>query len=314
MKKLTTVPGALLLLIAFSTLTFAQNPQRGLPFLGTRTFCDASNLDRSKTPGGRSPKVIVSIRKDGFATVKTDIYGEGYNDTDTLFGKPYTFSGKLSAKWIVKRNFDTFLVVKSATTVSYAFGQDGFDMKMCETPPEEDNQAELTRAVPANQGSNPLPHTVAVQVALQGLTKISFQEFKSRDIARLYPFLKKFIEGTEEGMDNAGALKFPPQALVADIRDTFTHLNLLFLYVQGSWCGSRDYDDHGCPVYVWVDEGRGYRDVMAASSKIPLYLLKDGDKTSVIVCVAKTNIEWSFEGHTFQIKGRSTAKGIPACI
>lgn len=147
MKKLVPVLGAVVLLIAFSSITLAQKAHRGWPFVGTRTFCDTFDVDRSKVPGGRSPKVLVSIRKDGFTTVKTDIYGEGYGDTGTLFGKPYTFSGKVNAKWVVKRSSDTFLVLKSTTTVSYSFGQDGFDMKMCEAPPKESNHAQLAPSV-----------------------------------------------------------------------------------------------------------------------------------------------------------------------
>jgi hypothetical protein len=113
-------------------------------------------------------------------------------------------------------------------------------------------------------------------------------------------------------MEVKGAL-LPPTALVADIRDAFTHLNLLFLYVKGSWCGQRDYDDHGCPVYVWADEGKGYQQAGAFSSKLPLYVLKDREKTSVLVCVPKTHVEWYFDAHSFQLKGPLMRKDIPAC-
>lgn len=300
MKKLVPVLGAVVLLIAFSTLTLAQKAHRGLPFVGTRTFCDAFDVDWSKAPEGRPPKVIVSIRKDGFATVKTDIYGEGYSDTGTLFGKLYTFSGKLNAKWEVKRNSDTFLVVKSATTVSYLIGQDGFDMKMCETPPKKSNHAQRTPAV--------LP-TVPVQTVEQGLMKISFSRLKSRDIARLYPALKGTVLTKREVSDDYDLPAFPPTALIADVRDKATNLNLVFL--TSFWCGKQT----GCAFQIYADEGRGYGLVGASSIKNDglVFLLKDKGKTSVILCSDKEKGEWAYEGHNFKFKGPYIGKGVPVC-
>jgi hypothetical protein len=92
--------------------------QGSLPFTGTRTFC-------GDLPGTTA---IISIRKDGFTSVKTNIYTEGWNS-----GKPsyVTFSGKLNAKGILKRNRDYYLKIKSETDIVVYVGQDFVEGKPC---------------------------------------------------------------------------------------------------------------------------------------------------------------------------------------
>ena len=160
----------------------------------------------------------------------------------------------------------------------------------------------------------PKARSVPVQVAVQGVNEVKFSEMNGAEILRAYPFVKKYLERTQSDMEVKGPL-ISPKVLVADIRDSWTHLNLLLISERGDpWCPRRDYDDHGCGVDVWADEGDGYKMVNGLSSKLPLYLLKDGDKTSLIVCVQKAHFEWSFENHMFQgPKGQITRNDIPAC-
>lgn len=161
--------------------------------------------------------------------------------------------------------------------------------------------------------TKPQAAVVPAQVAVQGVNEVKFAEVNGGDILRTYPFVKEYLQRTQRDMELKGPL-ISPKVLVADIRDSWTHLNLLFISERGDpWCPRRDYDDHGCGFDVWGDEGNGYKLVMSAGSKLPLYVLKDREKTSVLVCVPKTHVEWAFEGHTFQIKGVVSRKDIPAC-
>jgi hypothetical protein len=161
--------------------------------------------------------------------------------------------------------------------------------------------------------TKPQVAAVPAQVAVQGVNDVTFAEINGGDVLRTYPFVKQYLERTQRDMEVKGPL-ISPKVLVGDIRDSWTHINLLFISERGdTWCPRRDYDDHGCGFDVWGDEGNGYKLIMSAYSKLPLYVLKDREKTSVLVCLQKMYVEWSFEGHTFQLKGPVTRNDIPAC-
>jgi hypothetical protein len=110
--------------------------QSRLPFTGTRTFC-GSGFDKGLT-------TVVTISKDGFATVKTNIWTEPE-------GSFVTFSGKLSAKGIVRRKRDVYLQIKSAREVVMMGPQDQATCKFCdprEASPERSNEDRRTRTHP----------------------------------------------------------------------------------------------------------------------------------------------------------------------
>ncbi len=73
----------------FATLIAPESAigQARLPFTGTRTYCDVE---------AKESKAVVSIRSDGFAEVRTNMWADR--------GKVVTFAGKLDSKWILRRN------------------------------------------------------------------------------------------------------------------------------------------------------------------------------------------------------------------
>lgn len=87
-----------------------------LPFTGTRTFCGI-DFDKGLT-------TVVSIRKGGFTTVKTNIWTEDP-------ARYVTFSGKLNAKGILRRNRDIYLQVKSGSDILMVGAQDHYKGELC---------------------------------------------------------------------------------------------------------------------------------------------------------------------------------------
>jgi hypothetical protein len=104
---------AAIVMFVVSGLSLAQGR---LPFTGTRTFC-GSGFDKGST-------TVVSIGKDGIATVKTNIWTEPE-------GSYVTFSGKLNAKGILRRNRDIYLQVKSGSEIIMTGPQDYVTGKLC---------------------------------------------------------------------------------------------------------------------------------------------------------------------------------------
>jgi hypothetical protein len=327
MKKLIPVIGAVLLLTAFSTLNLAQKaaPSR-LPFVGTRTFCGEHSYRLPDAPDNDAElkwktKTTVTIRKNGFTTVKTNAYGppEG---TGTPSPNS-TFSGKLRAGKKGEMH-DTAMGVchlgpicltfLSATHIVVDTEESADEGELCssdEAFPKKSNHAQRAPTVQP---------TVPVQTAEQGLTKVSFTRLKSRDIAKLYPALKELVLTKRDVSDVADLPAFPPTALIADVRDKATNLNLLFVY--DFWCSKKT----GCAFQIYADEGSGYGQVHGGSGKGPFFLLKDNGETSVVYCAYDEIDEWSYErnawrnargdimrGHNFRFKGHYTGKGVPVC-
>lgn len=310
MKRSAPLIRAVLLLIAFSTLTFAQRvaPSR-LPFVDTRTFCGEHSyrLPNSNQELKRKTKTIVTIRKNGFTTVKTNAYGP----PDTGTPSPYwTFSGKLTAGKKGEMH-DTAMSVcdpgtgcltfLSATHIIIDTEQSADEGELCasgEALPKKGNHSQRTPVLP----------TVPVQTAEQGLKKVSFSRLKSRDIAKLYPALKELVLTKRDVSDVADLPAFPPTALIADVRDKDANLNLIFL--TSFWCGKQ-----GCALQIYADEGRGYGLVAGSSIKNEglVFLLKDKGTTSVIFCSYKEKGEWAYEDHNFKFKGPYTGTGVPGC-
>jgi hypothetical protein len=101
-------------LIALAILSGSPLAQGRLPFTGTRTFCGIEV---------KGTTAVVSIGDDRFTTVKTNMW------TDR--GSYVTFSGKLNAKGILRRNRDFFLLVKSETDIVMSAPQDYITGKLC---------------------------------------------------------------------------------------------------------------------------------------------------------------------------------------
>lgn len=87
------------IMLALSGSAFAQSR---LPFIGTRTFCGEHYYQLSSARDS-DPKLkwetttTVTIRANGFTTVKTNAYGPAYEDARRSTPYPYvTFSGKLT--------------------------------------------------------------------------------------------------------------------------------------------------------------------------------------------------------------------------
>lgn len=104
----------LMAVIVVFVLSSDSLAQGSLPFIGTRTFCGDQ--------GGTS--AIISIRNDGFTTVKTNMYGREIGDSGTYSFE--TFSGKLNAKGVLKD-----LTVWSPREITMEGGQDYITGKLC---------------------------------------------------------------------------------------------------------------------------------------------------------------------------------------
>lgn len=176
MKKLVPVLIGVLLLIAFSTLTFAQKvvPSR-LPFTGTRTFC---GIEQQGTTA------VVCIREDGFTTVKTNMWGPEVGESRTF--RYITFSGTLNARGILRRNRDIYLQVKSPREIEMIAPQDYITGKLCtsrELPPEQRKDVQRTPAASPSAGRNREPDTVpvgnvepAIQLAPNSEQRLALEE------------------------------------------------------------------------------------------------------------------------------------------
>ncbi len=95
-----------LTVVVIFVLAASSLAQSRLPFVGTRTFCGEHEYQLSGAGDGDpklkwETKTTVTIRTDGFTTVKTNAYGPLYvsPNTDVSIPSPYlTFSGKLTLR------------------------------------------------------------------------------------------------------------------------------------------------------------------------------------------------------------------------
>lgn len=137
------------IMLALSSSALAQGR---LPFIGTRTFCAEF-----------ATTAIVSIRKDGFTTIKTNMLNGLIRGLAVEPAKaPYeTYSGMLNAKGILRRGkFE--LTIKSGTDIIvYEYpDQDSVHGKLCTSEaavPKKSNDVQRTPTVPPSAGSNPPP-------------------------------------------------------------------------------------------------------------------------------------------------------------
>lgn len=100
-----------------STIADAALAKGGLPFVGTRTFCSEDDEGQA----------TITIRKDGFTTVKSDMVA-----IDDFGPFPFVFSGKLSAKGIVRRESGRYLEIVSVSAIRMHDGGTWIDGKPCD--------------------------------------------------------------------------------------------------------------------------------------------------------------------------------------
>ena len=111
----------LLIVVGIMVALSGRSPAHSrLPFIGTRVFCH----DPSKET------TTVSIRRDGFTVVKTNLWNP----------RRETFSGKLDAKGILKRSSDGYYIqIKSASDIVMV-GEQIEPAKLCEPSTEKKPQ------------------------------------------------------------------------------------------------------------------------------------------------------------------------------
>jgi hypothetical protein len=160
-----TVNVALMAVVVMFVISVTLRAQGRLPFTGTRTFCGIS-VDKGAT-------TVVSIRKDGFTTVKTNIWTEPE-------GSYVTFFGKLNAKGILRRDRDIYLQVNAASDIVMMGPQDYVTSKLSaprEAPSEGSNDARRTSAPPPNEGNK---WASAIQLVPSSEQILSLEEMVSK--------------------------------------------------------------------------------------------------------------------------------------
>ena len=105
---------ALITVLVMLVLSGSSLAQRQLPFIGTRTFCSEDDEGQA----------TITIRKDGFTTVKSDMVAE-----DEV--GPFAFSGMLSAKGIVRREPERYLEIISPRAIRMHDGGVKIDGRPC---------------------------------------------------------------------------------------------------------------------------------------------------------------------------------------
>ena len=99
---------------------------------------------------------------------------------------------------------------------------------------------------------------------------VAFRPIKTADMVRAYPFVK---EPLDIGDTSDDVKPFPPQVLIAEVRNAATKISFLFIYHR-----DRNHcDASGCAYYVFADRGGGYKQVNGGMSAGPIYLLNGRD-------------------------------------
>jgi hypothetical protein len=189
---------ALLTIIAMFVLSDNSFAQGRLPFIGTRTFCSSDNL---------GAMAIVSIRNDGFTTVKTNMWPE---DRD----RSVTFSGVLNAKRILKWTSKYYLKIESGTHIVLYDGPYPADRGMpCsevfpQVPEESSDVQRILTTLPSAESSQ-MPHKQMVpDILVANLYRQGGQVFQTENRAWLDRYFEKKLADllwkemeTEEGLD-----------------------------------------------------------------------------------------------------------------
>lgn len=275
-----------IVIFCMSVSLFAQNR---LPFVGTRTFCGEI----------KGTTATISIRKDGYTTVKTNMV-TGLNTQ--LVSAPYeTYSGMLNAKGILKRgNF--ILTIKSATDINvYEYpNQDYIDGKLCTTNevlPKESRDVQ------------PTPKTRSKTTFTQTYTEVSFVEVKDLEgLIKLFPFLKNELDDVIEINKDEEFEK--TQVYISDL-DQKDMPRLIFVAMNGINCGAAL-----CSLTVYMDQGKGFTNVLDALTLFgaPVYISKD--QTSLLICSRGGRGELKLKNNAFESAGspRTTQKLAPCSV
>ena len=158
-----------------------------------------------------------------------------------------------------------------------------------------------------SQAENKASAIPIVSTVEREFVEIKLTETKSSDIAKAYPFLKAEVEKI---VDPEWETPFPPQALVAEMRNVAKDASLLFLYFRdGQSCKGEV-----CGLTIYMDTGGGYKDsALSIFSPLPFYFVKGGKTPSLMICTNLGREEWALENHRSSFKGLFEEKGVPPC-
>jgi hypothetical protein len=154
--------------------------------------------------------------------------------------------------------------------------------KLGQLPMKQNENAGMPEASPARPKS------------AQTYTEVSFKEVKDlHGLAKAFPFLKQTIDSVISD-DKDSALP-PTKVYVSDLHQN-GQARLFFLALTGAlYCGSR-----GCALTVYMDQGNGLTDVLAAlaGEGSPVYISRD--QVSLLTCNRDGRVEWRFRNSSFE--------------
>lgn len=256
--------------IVMLILSSSSLAQSKLPFIGTRTFCGEVE----------GTSAIVTIRKDGYTTIKTNMH------TILANGKYKTVSGKLNSKGILNVG-DFMLTIKSGTDISVYENpnQDYLDGKLCSTNEVLPQESKVVK---------PPLTTTPKSASAQTYIEVSFKEIKDLEgLLKSFPILKNDLEVVlEENKDEEVEEK--TQVYVSDFQQKGMP-RLLFIAMNGLYCGAAL-----CSLNVYIDQGKGFTDVLDALTAFsaPVYISKD--QSSLLTCGKSGRGEWRLKNNLFE--------------
>ncbi len=143
--------------------------------------------------------------------------------------------------------------------------------------------------------SNDVRGTPAAQpksASSQTYTEVSFQEVKNlTGLVKSFPFLKREIDGVIS--NNKDSTFERTRVYVSDLNQ-HGRPRLFFIALEGRMeCGS-----HGCSLTGYMDQGRGFMEVLGAIANRPVYI--STDHSSLLTCGGRGRGEWRFKNNVFE--------------
>ena len=134
----------------------------------------------------------------------------------------------------------------------------------------------------------------------QGARKVVFSGEKHLEVlTKDFPFLKDQMQSVKDFLDKDPGAPQPPMR-IAQIQDSASGANIFFLSIADySFCSS--FTAKGCSVYVYLDEGTGYK--KSLSLLVPgldIYFSNVDDQASLFIPeLGNKNVEWLLKDHGF---------------